>query len=315
MTPVPLDLPVRPPEVAELANLILDVAEGKPLSAEVRRRIAARGAALRLETIRPHFGSLSRDPVHHSSYYLAIDAAGGVPLLLHIALGSAPTSAIFAGALLIGRMPRRSGRDIVVNAIPFGPGDAEAIASFAAQIDPAFLPKPCGSRTVVVAGIADAANDLPAAFAAFQAVQKRSGRNVAGVAPAAWAAGPRGFHAAAVWAAVRAGWQEGFACAIHIPADERARETIREAAAYSLFVIELASADAAALETAGRLHSAIREARSAQKIKAPFDFEVHVNGTPPPCAEAGFPRPWLVRHAIETPVSRILETAETLPGG
>ena len=122
MTPVPLELPLRPAEAAEVANLVFDHAEGKPLTDDVRNRLAARAAAVqKLESLTPYFGSLERDPVHHSAYYVAVDARE--PLLLHVALGTAPTSSIYYRPLLIGRMRRPRGTEMVVNAIPFGTGD------------------------------------------------------------------------------------------------------------------------------------------------------------------------------------------------
>ena len=85
MTPVPLDLPLRPPEAAEVASLVFEVAERQPLGDEIRNRIAARAAAWKLESIAPWFGSLARDPLHHSMYYLAVDVVQGPPQLLHMA--------------------------------------------------------------------------------------------------------------------------------------------------------------------------------------------------------------------------------------
>ena len=120
MTPVPLELPLRPAEAADVANLIFDHAEGKPLSDEVRNRLAARAAVLKFQTLTPFFGSLERDPVHHSVYYLAVDSETE-PLLLHMALAAAPTSSIYYKPLLIGRMRRPNGSEMVINAIPFGP--------------------------------------------------------------------------------------------------------------------------------------------------------------------------------------------------
>src|SRR5579863_9329612 len=102
MTPVPLDLLLRPPEAAELANLIFELAEAKPLTDEVRNRIAARAAALKLQSVTACFGSLERDPVHRSTYYLAVDVREGPPQLLHMAPAGAPTSSLFHGTLLIG---------------------------------------------------------------------------------------------------------------------------------------------------------------------------------------------------------------------
>ena len=65
---------MRPAEAADLANLIFDHAEGKPLSDDVRNRLAARAAVLKFQTFSRFLGSLERDPVHHSAYYLAVDA-------------------------------------------------------------------------------------------------------------------------------------------------------------------------------------------------------------------------------------------------
>ena len=132
MTPVPLDLPLRPSEASQLGSLILDQAERKPLTGDVRNRIAARGAVLRLETITPYFGSLERDPVHPSAYYLAVDGAQGEPLLLYLALATAPTSSIFYKPLLIGRTKRANGPEIVVNAVPFA---CDAPPGIQTQID------------------------------------------------------------------------------------------------------------------------------------------------------------------------------------
>ena len=93
---IPFELPVKASEAAALADVIYQMAEGKPLSDELRQRLANRAALLNLETIEPHMGSLQKDPTHQSTYYLAVDGlAGGKtqPLLLHIALASAPASA------------------------------------------------------------------------------------------------------------------------------------------------------------------------------------------------------------------------------
>lgn len=208
MTPTPIDLPVRPPEAALVAGIILDLAEGKPLTPELRRRIAARAATLRLESLTPYFGSLARDPVHHSSYYLAVDPA----LLLHIAVASAPTSGAFVKPLLIGRMPRPSGHGMVINAIPFAHTDVENIERFAAHIDRDVLPKPPRGQPAEPRRIHDPALELPAAFAEFQSVVKQTGRNLASFAPARHT-DPRAFQAAVIWAAIRAGWRAGYTIA------------------------------------------------------------------------------------------------------
>jgi hypothetical protein len=267
VTPVPLDLPLRPSEAAELAILIFDQAERKPLNDEVRNRLAARAAVLRLETVTPYFGSLVRDPVHPSSYYLAVDAARGEPLLLHLALATAPTSSIFYKLLLIGRMRRPNGAEIVINSVPFGASDFDNLEKFVSQIGAAFLPRPQGSRSAIAVS-----SGLPAAFAAFRAILKRSGKNLAATA-ASPAVSNRDFYYAGLCAAIRAGWREGYTAGIHLavagerlsgnsvrpllaPAEEgscaggamppcqgleAARETIRGAAGFTKFSIDASS--------------------------------------------------------------------------
>jgi hypothetical protein len=239
VTPVPLDLPLRPSEAAELAILIFEQAERKPLNDEVRNRLAARAAVLRLETIAPYFGSLVRDPVHPSSYYLAVDAGRGEPLLLHLAPATAPTSSIFYKPLLIGRMRRPNGPEIVVNAVPFGPLDHENLEKFVAQIGAAFLPRPQGLRPAITVS-----SDLAAAFGAFRAILKRSGRNLAATA-ANPAGSSRDFYYAGLCAAIRAGWREGYSAGVHVVVTsdnpEAARETIRNAAGFTRFSTDTSS--------------------------------------------------------------------------
>jgi len=238
VTPVPLDLPVRPPEAYELARLTFQQAEGKRLSDEVRGRVASRASQLRMETIRPYFGSLSREPLHHGTYYLAVDGIDGVPLLLHMAPPSAPTSGIFHKPVLIGRLA-----DVVVNAIPFGPEDAENVANFVSHIDPAFAPRPQGGRAAIAV-----AADGPAAFDAFRGVLRRSGKNLAATCGVT--------VATAQWSAIRAGWREGYSA-------------VGDDLAASHFVIEAATPD----EAAG-MHERIRQSRSAAKLTRAFDFEL-----------------------------------------
>jgi len=236
VTPVPLDLPLRPSEAAELAILIFEQAERKPLNDEVRNRLTARAAVLRLETVTPYFGSLVRDPVHPSTYYLAIDAGRGEPMLLHLAPATAPTSSIFYKPLLIGRMRRPSGPEIVINAVPFGPSDCENLEKFVSQIGAAFLPRPQGLRPAIAVS-----GGLAAAFDAFRAILKRSGKNLAATAANPAASG-RDFYYAGLCAAIRAGWREGYSAGIHVVVAgdnlDAARETIRNAAGFTRFSID-----------------------------------------------------------------------------
>jgi tagaturonate epimerase len=267
-----MDLPLKASEAASLAEVIFANAEGKPLTDELRNRLAGLSTALELATIRPYFGSLGRDPVHPSTYYLAVDGRNAEPWLLHIATASAP-SGMFPGALLIGRM-RASGREIVVNAIPFSSKDWGNVSRYAEQVDRAFLPRPQGARPAIAVGNRHPEISLPAAFEAFRTILKTSGVNMASTSQLSatremttddaiaardgenpTAAGHtrvsiRHLYHAGLWAAIRAGWREGYnAEADHFIVSgqtseeiarsvEAAKEAIRHAAGYTKFTTD-----------------------------------------------------------------------------
>ncbi|HTS63444.1 MAG TPA: hypothetical protein VMH28_15575 [Candidatus Acidoferrales bacterium] len=263
MTPVPLELPLRPSEAAELANLIFDQAERKPLTDEVRNRVAARAAVLKLETITPWSGSLERDPVHPGAYYLAVDGVAGSPHLLYMALATAPTSSIFYKPLLIGRMRRANGPELVINATPFGAEDRGNIELFVSKIDTAFLPRVLGSRAEIAVE-----ENAAAAFDVFRSVHKRSGKNVAALA---------GDYHAGLWAAIRAGWRLGYAAITDVTAGSTVEE-MRGKAAFTRFAVDVSAMEAyePALKAAEQVHEQIRQARALLKISAAFEFEVRL---------------------------------------
>ena len=292
-----------------MAELVFDHADGRHLAEDLRNRLAARAAALRLENLAPWFGSLERDPVHPSVYYLAVDGLGGTPLLLHLAPASAPSSGFFPRSVLIARTRSRLHREIVVNAVPFGAADGENVLRYAAQVNRDFLPRPQGSRPAIVVSGPETA--LPAAFDAFRAVLKRTGRNVAALEPAGEA------YAAAVWAAIRAGWREGYGLAsgrLAAGSPEAAQEAVRRAPLATRFPFDIpapagvaapalsaedlawASGEPAtdisreeaarlagrfgpALLAAERLFDTIREARAAGGHERAFDFELMLDTT------------------------------------
>jgi hypothetical protein len=312
MTPVPLELPLRPAEAAALANLIFDQAEGKPLTDELRTRLASRGSVLPLSSLVPYFGSLERDPVHPSTYYLAVDGDAGQPLLLHMALANAPTGSLFRKPLLIGRMPRPSGPEMVINCLPFGPAQREEVEKFAARTDPRLLPRPLGPHAAIVVESPRPEVDFPVALEASRVLAKRGGKNLV-----ALAGGP-GENSAAypcgVWAAIRAGWRTGYGLGTTVVLDEdmeRVREAIRRSAACSLFTVAMGGAIrpvahrgaldeqsalnegarregefGPALQAAEAALEAIRRTRSAIKAARSFDFELSLEGSPQPTSPA-----------------------------
>src|SRR2546421_3670380 len=268
-----MDLPLKASEAAALAELIFQHADGKRLNDDLRNRLAGRAGQLQISTFKPYFGSLARDPVHPSTYYLAVDGRNSQPLLLHIAMASAPTSGIFPNALLIGRM-RASGKEIVVNSIPFASKDWENVRRYTTQVDTAFLPRPQGARPAIAVGNRHPQISLPAAFEAFRTILKKTGVNMAstvqlsatremttddaiaardGESPTA--AGHtrvsiRHLYHAGLWAAIRAGWREGYCAeADHFIVSgstpheiarsvESAKEAIRQAAGYTKFTTD-----------------------------------------------------------------------------
>ena len=249
MTPVPLSLPFRASDANELANLVFELAERRPLTDEVRNRVAARVAALRLESIRPHMGSLSRDPVHHSTYYVAVDTASeNPPQLLHMALSTAPTSSIFHKPLLVGRMRRPNGPEIVINTIPFGPDDTEALEKYISRIDTGILPRALGARPTLITP------PSAAAFDAFRTFFKRTGRNLAGIEM------PAPEFNLGLWTAARAGWRDGYSAGVVLAAEKNDRDAVRDVARFTRFRVETAMM--------------VREAVPAADADARFEREI-----------------------------------------
>lgn len=248
MTPIPLNLPVRPSEAASLAGFVFQQMEGRALNDEARARIGARLGSLELTTIRPYIGSLVRDTVHQV-FYLAVDGLAEqppVPLLLHLASVSAPASALFPKALLLGRMRPDGGREVVVNAIPFGPANAGNVRVLAETLDRAFLPRPQGTQPAIVAGGGTAPeSSLPEAFEAFRQILRNTGTNWAGIAAP---------YETALWAAIRAGWREGYALEterIVVEGDvDGAKAAIRERTGCTRFIVD--TSRLAGGEAAGR---------------------------------------------------------------
>ncbi len=212
MTPAPIELPLRPSEAASLATLVYEQVDGRKLTDDLRARLAGRSSTLGLRTVAPHFGSLEADPIHPAAYYLAVDGLAGaepVPLLLHMAPAASPAAGLFPKPLLIGRMRPVAGREIVLNAIAFAPADTQAVSTFATAITTAFLPRAHGAVPLIWV---DTGGDPAAAceaLNAFRSLQRATGLNVAGLrlSSAALEFWPL------VWAAVRAGYREGYSLA------------------------------------------------------------------------------------------------------
>jgi hypothetical protein len=252
VTPVPFDLPVRTGEAGALARILYEHGN-RPLTDDLRNRLSVRAAALKMETIRPYFGSLERDPIHPEAFFLAVDGVNAQPLLMRFAPGSTPSSGLFPKAILIGRL-RAGSQETVINAVPFGPADRERIHTFAWQVTPALLPKVQGSKSTlslpVRAGV----------FEHFRAIAKPLGLNVACVS---------GNLDMILWEAARSGWREGYS----------AETGDTSVAGYSRYLMPYSDDLTSKLEAMAR-------ARLPLKLGRVFDWELQLDdGTAPEAAE------------------------------
>jgi hypothetical protein len=286
---IPLVLPLKANEAAALADLVYQQLEGNPLTPDLRNRFASRLPQLALETFTPLPGSLARDPIHPSTYYIAIDT-NSAPMLLRIALASSPGSGLFPGAILIGRMRPGGGREIVINAVPFNFTDRESVRTFAQQVDPNFLPRSQGPQSaIIVEGPSrpdrqegdEVHRDFAPAFRAFRAILKSTGVNLAAIAED---------YDIALWSAIRAGWREGWNAQSADPSAseytkysiggtleqlEQTYERIRAAKAGRVFDFEIdATPDIA--QTLDRMKS---RGQPVQFIKANLSFDLREQAT------------------------------------
>jgi len=277
LSTIPLELPLKANEAAAIADVIFQQVDGRALTDELRQRLGVRVAGMGIASLQCYWGSLQKDPVHSSTYYLAVDGLSSgspQPLLLRMAPASAPASGLFPKAILIGRMRPGGGREIVVNAIPFSSTDSVAIRTFAEQVDRAFLPRSQGAQSAIAVGNRHPEISLPAAFAAFGRLLKETGLNLAstvqlsatremtteeaiaardGETPTATGhtrVSISQLYEAGLWAAIRAGWRDGYnAEADHfiVTGDnpeaiarsvEATKEAIRLAAGYTKFTTD-----------------------------------------------------------------------------
>src|SRR5258708_25915213 len=168
---------VRASEAGALADLLLQQLEGRALTDDVRSRLAARIKGLGLSSFSVFAGSLQKDPIHPSVYYIAVGkpAEVGSTTLLRIALASSPSSGLFPNSQLIGRMRTSSSHEIVINAIPFTPSDRVNVRTFVERVDTAFAPRQQGTAPAIEV------NASLGAFDAFRTIFKITGKNLASV--------------------------------------------------------------------------------------------------------------------------------------
>jgi hypothetical protein len=157
-----------------------------------------------------------------------------------------------------------SGREVVVNAARFGPADHDNLGTFAERVDTSFLPRPQGGLPAIAVQCADPVAALPVAFQAFRAVLKRLGVNVAAVHAVD---DYENFYHAALWAAIRSGWREGYT----IGAEIDASTNVSALAAYTKFTVR---ANSCSMEEVEGMYDSILQVKAARTAWRKFDFEV-----------------------------------------
>lgn len=240
MRAVPIELPVNASEAGALADIVFSHAGGPKLDA-ARKRIAALVAARKFSSFTAHPGSLQRDPIHPTTFYMAVD-----DVLLRLAPASSPSSGLFPNSLLIGRLRTASGREAVVNAIPFAAGDWDNIRTFAEQVDPGFLPRTGLQPTGILVTPATAQN--------------------------AW-------HTA-VWQAIRSGLRGGWSATLAIASSAELPLALQSAGDFTRFSVERDASIiyAAIREARGRksfdleLETTPEELLSSLSINIPVQF-------------------------------------------
>ncbi len=209
MTPSLFDLPLRLGDCVSLASLVYEFAEGRTLNDEIRNRIAGRAALAGFQALSPLMGSLERDPIHPSAYYVCADGVDGQPMLIRIATAQTPGSGLFPKAILIGRT-HLGNRELVISAVPFGPDNRLPITTFSTELNKAFQPKTFGTKPVIRVRSHSPATQFGPAADGFRAILKATGQN-----KACFAAVPEtdveSFYFHTMWAVIRAGWREGYA--------------------------------------------------------------------------------------------------------
>ena len=258
-----------------MAALIWDKIGTQPLTDKLRAQLPEQSGAIHLLP-----ASLERDPADPSACYVATD--GPTPQLLRVTRNS-------------------------VQAAPFASTDHENIRRFAEQVNRAFLPRPQRALPAIAVGNRHPEISLPAAFAAFREILKKTGKNLASTVQLSatremttdeviaardgenpTAAGHtrvtiRHLYHAGLWAAIRTGWREGYnAEADHFIVTgsnaseiarsvEGAKEAIRHAAGYTKFTTD--TSRLFILEADPRHPAAWNDATVAEKFESIFSAD------------------------------------------
>ena len=178
------------PIQAESLTKLADVLIACPLDAELRPELldtlGTRLGELDLDDLYLHPRSLTQDKQNHARYYLAADFTDssrwpsrldrGVLLAL---VADDPNAVLPFPNYDASQRFEIEASPWTLFLIPFRSSDYENISFFARTVAPEFLPRPQGDAAAIACGNRHPEISLPAAFAAFQSILSRTGRNVA----------------------------------------------------------------------------------------------------------------------------------------
>ncbi len=278
MKPIPINLPVRLSEAAALVDLIVECQAEAPDSGRARARLAERLGPLGLAGLSVMPGSLESIPGQPGSFMIAADGLADPAHPAHLLLVAGPVTGFegtgFDGAHELGRIRPRGGRELAIHAVPFAPTDRENVTAFVHRSGGAFAPRPQRALPGIATGNRHPEISLPAAFRGFRTILETRKLNVAStvqlsatremttdeaiaardgenpVAIGHTRVSIRHLYHCGLWAAIRAGWREGYTAeADHVIVTgsnenelarslEQAKEAIHHAAGYTKFTTD-----------------------------------------------------------------------------
>ncbi|MCW5966284.1 MAG: hypothetical protein KIT83_19765 [Bryobacterales bacterium] len=172
--------------LSKLADVLIACPLDAALRPELRETLSARLAALDLDDLVLYPQSLTQDPRNHARYYLAADFTDearwpsrfdrGVLLAL---IADDPKAIPEFPNFDVNERFEIEASPWTLFLLPFRSFDHDNLAFFVRNLAPEFLPRPQGAAPAIACGNRHPEISLPAAFAAFQSILGRTGRNVA----------------------------------------------------------------------------------------------------------------------------------------
>ena len=263
-------------EASSLTELVIQLTSAKPLL-EARTELARGLGALRFDNLRVHYPSLERDPAEGSTCYLAVDVLDSgktSPALFQWSPAATETTLGRFQNPLVRHRIHTAGGEVELTVFPFASTDRDNVSAFAERVARVFLPRPQRALPAIAAGNRHPEISLPAVFAAYREILEKLNVNMAStvqlsatremttddaiaardgdnpIAVGHTRVSIRHLYHAGLWAAIRAGWREGYSAeADHFIVSGNTpkeishsvgmvKEAIRNAAGYTKFTTD-----------------------------------------------------------------------------